>query len=187
MEYLENRTFDEIQVGDSAALTRTLTERDIMLFAVMSGDINPAHVDPEYAKNSQVREVIGHGMWSGALIPTVLSGTQFPEQGTIYLAQDLRFRVPVAVGNSITVKLTATARDVEKGLSTFETECVNQEGKVAVSGTAHVIAPRQESAAPMDRPARYSSRRRGRALPASRCAGEEPQARALVHRGRAPV
>ncbi|MBL8526774.1 MAG: enoyl-CoA hydratase, partial [Burkholderiales bacterium] len=65
MEYIENRTFGEIQVGDEAALTRTLTEQDIMLFAVMSGDINPAHVDPEYARNTQFREVIGHGMWSG--------------------------------------------------------------------------------------------------------------------------
>jgi acyl dehydratase len=143
MEYLENRTFDEIQVGDSAALTRTLTEQDIMLFAVMSGDINPAHVDPEYAKNSQFREVIGHGMWSAALISTVL-GTQFPGPGTIYLGQDLRFRRPVALGDSITVRVTATARDVEKGRITLETECVNQEGEVVVSGTAHVIAPRQK-------------------------------------------
>ncbi|MCK7502440.1 MAG: MaoC family dehydratase [Comamonadaceae bacterium] len=64
--------------------TRTLTEQDITLFAVMSGDINPAHVDPEYAKSSRFREVIGHGMWSGALISTVL-GTEFPGPGTIYL------------------------------------------------------------------------------------------------------
>ncbi len=143
MEYLENRTFDEIKVGDCATLTRTLTERDIMLFAVMSGDINPAHVDPEYARNSQFREVIGHGMWSGALISTVL-GTQFPGPGTIYLGQELRFRHPVAVGDAITVKVTATARDVEKGRVTLATECVNQEGKVVVSGTAQVLAPREK-------------------------------------------
>jgi phosphate acetyltransferase len=143
MEYLENRTFDEIQVGDSATLTRTLTEQDIMLFAVMSGDINPAHVDPDYAKNSLFREVIGHGMWSGALISTVL-GTQFPGPGTIYLGQDLRFRHPVGVGDTVTVKVTATARDVEKGRLTLETECVNQDGKVVVSGTAHVIAPKEK-------------------------------------------
>ncbi|MCU0973534.1 MAG: bifunctional enoyl-CoA hydratase/phosphate acetyltransferase [Burkholderiales bacterium] len=143
MEYLENRTFDEIQIGDSATLTRTLTEQDIMLFAVMSGDINPAHVDPDYAKNSQFREVIGHGMWSGALISTVL-GTQFPGPGTIYLGQDLRFRHPVGVGDTVTVKVTATERNAEKGRLTLETECVNQDGKVVVSGTAHVIAPREK-------------------------------------------
>jgi phosphate acetyltransferase len=143
MEYLENRTFDEIEVGDSATLTRTLTEQDIMLFAVMSGDINPAHVDPDYAKNSQFREVIGHGMWSGALISTVL-GTQFPGPGTIYLGQEVRFRHPVGVGDTVTVKVTATARDVEKGRLTLDTECVNQDGKVVVTGTAHVIAPREK-------------------------------------------
>ena len=143
MEYLENRTFEEIQVGDGATLTRTLTEQDIMLFAVMSGDINPAHVDPDYAKNSQFREVIGHGMWCGALISTVL-GTQFPGPGTIYLGQNLRFRHPVGVGDTVTVKVTATARDVEKGRLTLETECVNQDGEVVVSGKAHVIAPREK-------------------------------------------
>lgn len=143
MEYIENRTFDEISIGDSSTLTRSLTEQDIMLFAVMSGDINPAHVDPDYAKNSQFREVIGHGMWSGALISTVL-GTQFPGPGTIYLGQDLRFRHPVAVGDTVTVTVTATARDVEKGRVTLDTECVNQDGKVVVSGTAHVIAPKEK-------------------------------------------
>ena len=70
MKYIENRTFDEIEIGDSSTLERTLTEQDIKLFAVMSGDINPAHVDPEYAMSSRFREVIGHGMWSGALIST---------------------------------------------------------------------------------------------------------------------
>jgi acyl dehydratase len=100
MELIENRTFDEIQIGDSAKLERTLSEQDITLFAVMSGDINPAHVDPEYAMSSRFREVIGHGMWSGALISTVL-GTVFPGPGTIYLGQNLRFRRPVRVGDSI--------------------------------------------------------------------------------------
>jgi phosphotransacetylase/acyl dehydratase len=147
VEYLENRTFDEIQVGDSATLARTLTEQDIMLFAVMSGDINPAHVDPDYAKNSMFREVIGHGMWSGALISTVL-GTQFPGPGTIYLGQDLRFRHPVGVGDTVTVKVTATARDVDKGRLTLATECVNQDGTVVVSGTAHVIAPKEKMRRP---------------------------------------
>ncbi len=77
MEYLENRTFDEIQVGDSAKLTRTLTEKDIQVFAIMSGDINPAHVDVEFAQSAMFHEIIGHGMWGGALISTVL-GTQLP-------------------------------------------------------------------------------------------------------------
>ena len=143
MEYIENRTFDEINIGDGASLDRTLTEHDITLFAVMSGDINPAHVDPEYAKSSRFREVIGHGMWSGALISTVL-GTEFPGPGTIYLGQDLRFRRPVKVGDTITINVQATEKDAAKGKVVLKTECVNQDGEVVVSGTAEVIAPTEK-------------------------------------------
>jgi len=143
VEHIENRTFDEIQVGDTARLERTLTEQDITLFAVMSGDINPAHVDPEYAKSSRFREVIGHGMWSGALISTVL-GTEFPGPGTIYLGQNLRFRRPVRVGDTITIAVTAKEKDPEKGKVLLDTECRNQDGEVVVSGTAEVIAPKEK-------------------------------------------
>src|SRR5688572_19569307 len=143
LELIENRTFDDIQVGDSATLNRTLTEQDIMLFAVMSGDINPAHVDPEYAMSSRFREVIGHGMWSGALISTVL-GTTFPGPGTIYLGQNLRFRRPVKVGDTITVTITAKEKDPKNGKVMLNTECANQDGDVVVSGTAEVIAPKEK-------------------------------------------
>ena len=142
MEYIENRTYDEINVGDTATLERTLTEQDIKLFAVMSGDINPAHVDPDYAMSSRFREVIGHGMWSGALISTVL-GTEFPGPGTIYLGQNLRFRRPVKVGDTVTIKVTAKEKG-EKGRVVLDTECVNQDGEVVVTGTADVIAPTEK-------------------------------------------
>jgi phosphotransacetylase/acyl dehydratase len=142
MEYIENRTYDEINVGDSATLVRTLTEQDIKLFAVMSGDINPAHVDPDYAMNSRFREVIGHGMWSGALISTVL-GTQFPGPGTIYLGQDLRFKRPVKVGDTITVKVSVKEKG-EKGHVALDTLCVNQDEEVVVTGCADVIAPKEK-------------------------------------------
>jgi phosphate acetyltransferase len=143
MQYIENKTIDEISVGDTAKLTRTLTEHDITLFAVMSGDINPAHVDPEYAKSSRFREVIGHGMWSGALISTVL-GTEFPGPGTIYLGQDLRFRRPVKVGDTVTIKVEAVEKDAAKGRVVLRTECVNQDGEVVVTGTAEVLAPKEK-------------------------------------------
>src|SRR4051794_31311510 len=142
IDTIENRTYDEIEIGDTATLERTLTEHDITLFAVMSGDINPAHVDPEYAKSSRFREVIGHGMWSGALISTVL-GTEFPGPGAIYLGQSLRFKRPVKVGDTITVKVTATEKG-EKGKVVLDTECVNQDGEVVVSGSADVIAPKEK-------------------------------------------
>jgi acyl dehydratase len=75
--YLVNKTFDEIHVGDSASLTRTLMPEDVKLFAILTGDVNPAVVDPKFSESGMFREVIAHGMWSGSLISTVL-GTQFP-------------------------------------------------------------------------------------------------------------
>ena len=77
MDYIENRTFDEIKVGDSASLVRTLTKDDISIFAAMSGDVNPAHVDEEYARSDMFHKIIAHGMWGGSLISTVL-GTKLP-------------------------------------------------------------------------------------------------------------
>ena len=93
--------------------------------------------------SSRFREVIGHGMWSGALISTVL-GTDFPGPGTIYLGQSLRFRRPVKVGDTITIKVTAKEKDAIKGKVMLDTECINQDGEVVVSGTAEVIAPKEK-------------------------------------------
>lgn len=140
MDYLENRTFDEIQIGDSASLTRTLTEKDIQVFAIMSGDINPAHVDIEYAQSEMFHEIIGHGMWGGALISTVL-GTQLPGPGTIYVRQSLRFKKPVAIGDQLTVKVTATEKIPEKKRVVFSCEVTNQKDEIVMEGQAEVIAP----------------------------------------------
>src|SRR5436309_2566383 len=95
-DLIENRTFDEIAVGDSASVTRTLTKADIELFAVMSGDVNPAHLDEQYARSDIFHHIVAHGMWSGALLSTVL-GTKLPGPGTIYLGQNLRFQRPVGI------------------------------------------------------------------------------------------
>ena len=82
MDYIENRTFDEIKVGDSARLVRTLTKDDINIFAAMSGDVNPAHMDVEYARSDPFHKIIAHGMWSGSLISTLL-GTKLPGPGDL--------------------------------------------------------------------------------------------------------
>lgn len=140
MEYLENRTFDEIQIGDSASIIRTLTEKDIQVFAIMSGDINPAHVDIEYAKSELFHEIIGHGMWGGALISTVL-GTELPGPGTIYISQSLRFKKPVKVGDTLTVTVTAIEKLPEKNRIVFACECRNQNEAVVMEGQAEVMAP----------------------------------------------
>ncbi|MBM3391608.1 MAG: bifunctional enoyl-CoA hydratase/phosphate acetyltransferase [Betaproteobacteria bacterium] len=163
MEHIENRTFDEIQVGDCATLVRTLKPEDIQLFAIMSGDVNPAHVDPEYAKSSMFREVIAHGMWGGALISTVL-GTQFPGPGTIYIDQTLHFSRPVGLGDTITVTLTATRKFDHNHHIIFDCVCTNQDGQTVIRGTAEVLAPTEKIKRPrvelpevtlLDREARY--------------------------------
>jgi phosphotransacetylase/acyl dehydratase len=137
---IENRTFDEIAIGDTASLVRTLSKEDIELFAVMSGDVNPAHVDEAYAHSDMFHKIIAHGMWGGALISTLL-GTKLPGPGTIYLGQTLSFKHPVALGDTITVSVTAAGKDSTKHRITFACECVNQQGELVITGTADVIAP----------------------------------------------
>ena len=102
-EWLENVTYDELSVGQSARLLRTLTQADIQAFAAVSGDTNPAHLNHEYANDTLFHGVIAHGMWGGALISALL-GTQFPGPGTIYVDQALHFAQAVpepATANSV--------------------------------------------------------------------------------------
>ena len=139
-KFVENRTFEEIAVGDSATLVRTLKQEDIQMFAIMSGDINPAHVDPEYGHSSMVRGVIAHGMWGGALISTVL-GTQFPGPGTIYIDQSLHFSRPVRVGDTLTVKVTCQKKFEHNHHMILDCLCTNQDGQAVIRGTAEVLAP----------------------------------------------
>ena len=100
LDVLENITFDEIKVGDSATLSRTVHREDIQLFAVVSGDVNPSHLDRKYAEESQFGEVTAHGMLSGAMISALL-GNQFPGPGTVYVAQNLRFKTLVHIGDTL--------------------------------------------------------------------------------------
>ena len=141
LQYIENRTYDEIAVGDSAELTRTLKPQDIELFAVMSGDVNPAHVDADYAKTSMFHGVIAHGMWGGALISAVL-GTELPGPGTIFLSQRLTFEAPVGLGDTVTVRVEVTEKQ-DKGRLRLSCTCFNQHGTRVIDGEARVIAPRE--------------------------------------------
>lgn len=143
MRYIENKTFDEIQVGDHAELTRVLGIRDIELFAVMSGDVNPAHVDEEYARSDMFHEVIAHGMWGGALISAVL-GTELPGPGTIYVNQSLKFRKPVGLGDTVTVRITVKEKISGKNRLILDCCCLNQSGDVVIEGEAEVIAPTEK-------------------------------------------
>ncbi len=143
MQYIENKTFDELKVGDTASITRTLRQQDIELFAVMSGDVNPAHVDEEFAKSDLFHKVIAHGMWGGALISAVL-GTELPGPGTIYLDQSLSFRRPVGLGDTVTVRVTVREKIPDKKQVVLDCVCTNQAGETVIKGEALVIAPTQK-------------------------------------------
>ena len=139
MDMIENRTFDEIKIGDTANLVRTLSRGDIELFAIMSGDVIPAHVDDEYARSDMFHKIIAHGMWGASLISTLL-GTRLPGPGTIYLGQTLHFQRPVMVGDRITIAVTAIAKEAEQHRVSFDCHCTNQRGEEVISGSADVIA-----------------------------------------------
>ena len=143
LAYIENRTYDEIGVGETATLARTLRPEDIQMFAIMSGDINPSHVDPEYARSSSFREVVAHGMWGGALISNVL-GTQFPGPGTIYVDQSLHFHKQVRVGDTVTVSVTCQRKFDHNHHIIFDCLCINQDGQKVITGNAEVLAPTEK-------------------------------------------
>ncbi|MCR6664112.1 MAG: bifunctional enoyl-CoA hydratase/phosphate acetyltransferase [Luteimonas sp.] len=140
LHILRNRTFDELDVGDSACIERTLTQQDIQLFAILSGDANPQHLDPEFAASTRFHGVVAHGMWGGALISAVL-GTRLPGPGTIYLGQTLRFLAPVKLGDRIAIAVTVAALDPATRRVTLACTCTNQSGDRVIEGEADVIAP----------------------------------------------
>lgn len=144
---IENRPFDTLTIGDSAYLRRSLTEKDITLFAILSGDVNPAHLDEKYAQESIFQKVIAHGMWSGALISAVL-GTQLPGPGTIYLNQSLRFLRPIGVGDTVTVTVTVAELSPHNHRVKLDCQVVNQNAQTVVTGIAEVIAPVEKISRP---------------------------------------
>ena len=144
---VKNVTYDELYVGQNEKIVRTLSEKDIVMFGYMTGDVNPAHFDREYAKNTLFKDVIAHGMWSGSLISAVL-GTKLPGPGTIYLNQSFKFSRPVYIGDEITVAVTVTEKK-EKNRVVLECTCTNQRNEVVTSGIAEVIAPTERISAPV--------------------------------------
>jgi phosphate acetyltransferase len=182
IDRIENRTFDELQPGDTASLVRTLTYEDIELFAIMSGDVNPAHVDEAFAKSDMFHKVVAHGMWGGSLISTVL-GTQLPGPGTIYVEQSLHFRRPVGLGDTITVSVCAVSKDERTHRVVFDCRAVNQSGLDVITGTAEVIAPTEKVSRPRIVLPEVYLRQRGRRyeLMMERARGLEPLRTAVVH------
>jgi 3-hydroxybutyryl-CoA dehydratase len=141
---MQGRFFEDLSVGDSAEITRTVTEAVIEAFAAVSTDSNPVHLDAAYAEGTIFKGRIAHGMLSGAYISAVI-GMQLPGPGTIYLSQSLRFRRPVRPGDEVTARVTVEALDPKRGEVTLSTVC-EVAGKRVVEGEAVVLAPRRGTA-----------------------------------------
>lgn len=143
MTLLENYTIAELTPGTCATYSKTLTREGIVLFARCSGDVNPVHLDADYAATTPFGEPIGHGMWIGALVSAAIA-TCLPGPGSIYRSQSLNFKAPVKIGDTVTVTLTVTEVKERVRLVTLECEAHNQDGKLVAKGVAEVIAPAEK-------------------------------------------
>ena len=130
-------------VGQTASVTRTISESDVYLFAGVTGDLNPAHTNEEYAKTTHFKTRIAHGMLSAGLISAVL-GMQLPGPGTIYTGQTLKFLAPVHIGDTITATAEIKSLDLERNRVVLTTTCTNQEGTLVLSGEATALLPKNQ-------------------------------------------
>jgi 3-hydroxybutyryl-CoA dehydratase len=139
----EGKSIDELKVGDSAQISRTITETDINDFAKATGDFNPVHLDKAYAEKTIFKGRIAHGLLSVGILSTIL-GNILPGHGTIYLSQEVKFLAPVKIGDTITARVEVLELIPEKNRAKFKTTCINQEGKIVVDGTAWAMPPKKE-------------------------------------------
>lgn len=144
---LENRPFDEIRIGDTAHLTRTLTRTDVKTFAVLSGDLNPTHVDDDYARKFEGGRLIAHSMWSGALLSSIL-GNELPGPGTQYLSQEISFLKPLMAGDTITATVIVREKRPQTAAVVLDCRCENQAGELVAQGVAEVRAPKEKMVLP---------------------------------------
>lgn len=129
-----------LEIGVTASRKRTVTDADIRLFAQVSGDANPVHLDEDYAAGTPFGKRIAHGMFAVSVISAVL-GNDLPGHGTIYLGQDIKFKAPVHIGDTITATVELIKYRADRRIATFKTTVTNQDGVVVVDGEAVVIAP----------------------------------------------
>lgn len=134
-------TLKELHIGDSDHMTKTITETDVYLFAGITGDLNPAHINETAASDTPFGGRIAHGVLSAGLISAVL-GMRIPGPGTIYLGQELRFTKPVRFGDTVTATCTVAEKLEEKNIVKLETICTNQRGEIVIKGMATVMPPK---------------------------------------------
>jgi acyl dehydratase len=128
-------------LGDSATITRTISQSDVHAFADLSGDHNPIHVDAEFAASTPFGKPIAHGMLVASLFSKLLA-QEIPGEGTVYLEQSIRFLAPVFVGDTVTATITADAWVKEGKILDLTTEVHNESGTKVISGNARVMVPR---------------------------------------------
>ena len=142
---ITGKSIDKLQVGDVAEFAKTVTETDIYLYAGITGDFNPAHVNEAYAKNTFFKTRIAHGMLTAGFISAVIAN-QLPGPGTIYLKQDLSFLAPVHIGDTITGRVEIIELNSEKNRVRLKTTCSNQDGVIVISGEGLVTPPKATKA-----------------------------------------
>ena len=143
MSTIENVTFKELVIGQQAEYTRTVSEEEVLLFAKVSGDTNPVHLDEAYAATTQFGGRIAHGMLTGAFISAAVALTM-PGPGSIYLGQTMSFRAPVMIGDTLTVKLEVISKRERKNIAVLACKVVNQAGTVVVKGEATALVPTEK-------------------------------------------
>lgn len=144
MDELRGKYLDEITEGMTAVFSKTVTEADIVLFAGITGDTNPVHLDEEFAKPTLFKGRIAHGMLTAGFISAVF-GTKLPGPGCIYMSQNLKFKAPVKIGDTVKARVTVSAIDQEKARVTFVTTC-HVGDKIVLDGEAQLMVPRRPAA-----------------------------------------
>jgi 3-hydroxybutyryl-CoA dehydratase len=135
------KTIDQLQVGDKAQFSKTVSETDVYLFAGVSGDFNPAHINEQYAKQTFFNTRIAHGLLSAGFLSAVLAN-QLPGPGTIFISITLNFLSPVHIGDTVTAQVEIAEVDKQKHRVNINLSCVNQEGKQVLAGTTVVSPPK---------------------------------------------
>jgi len=141
---MPGKTIEQIKVGDTAEFSKTVSESDVYLYAGITGDLNPAHINETYAKDTFFKTRIAHGMLTAGFISRIL-GMQLPGPGTIYMRQSLNFLAPVRFGDTITALVEVIDVIAEKNRVRLKTTCTNQEGTVVLDGEAMVSPPKAKS------------------------------------------
>lgn len=139
---MQGKTIDQIKVGDQAAVSKTISESDVYLYAGITGDLNPAHVNEAYAEQTFFKTRIAHGMLSAGFVSAIL-GMHLPGPGTIYLHQSLSFKAPVKIGDTLTARVEVLEVIADKNRLRLQTICENQEGTVVLDGEALVSPPKK--------------------------------------------